>query len=70
MTNVTFTIDEAVLRHARQRAIDEHTSVAAEVRAFLARYARPDSGFAGFLAMSDALQCSSRVVDDASGADR
>lgn len=60
MANLTITVDETVLRRARQRAIDERTSVAAQVRDFLRRYARADSGFEGFLALSRDLDASSR----------
>ena len=60
MANLTISVDEAVLRRARQRAVDERTSVAAEVRDFLRRYARADSGFEGFLALSRDLDAASR----------
>lgn len=39
MTNLTISIDEAVVRQARVRAIQEGTSVSAKVREFLAAYA-------------------------------
>jgi len=40
MTNLTISIDEAVVRQARVRAIQEGTSVSAKVRDFLAAYAQ------------------------------
>jgi plasmid stability protein len=40
MTNLTIAIDEAVVRKARVRAINEGTSVSARVREFLADYAQ------------------------------
>jgi len=39
MANLTLMIDDAVLRRARVRAVQEDTSVNAEVRGFLAAYA-------------------------------
>jgi len=39
MTNLTIAIDEAIVRQARVRAIQEGTSVSAKVREFLASYA-------------------------------
>ncbi|MBI2750385.1 MAG: hypothetical protein HYX43_13915 [Burkholderiales bacterium] len=39
MTNLTIALDEAVVRKARIRAIQEGTSVSAKVRDFLAQYA-------------------------------
>ena len=43
MTNLTITLDEAIVRKARIRAIEEGTSVSAKVREFLAQYAKIDS---------------------------
>ena len=40
MTNLTISIDEAVVRQARVRAIQEGTSVSAKIRDFLAAYAQ------------------------------
>jgi len=40
MTNLTISVDEAVVRQARVRAIQEGTSVSAKVREFLAGYAQ------------------------------
>jgi len=40
MTHLTISIDEAVVRLARVRAIQEGTSVSAKVRDFLAGYAQ------------------------------
>jgi hypothetical protein len=39
MANLTITLDDAILRRARKRAIDGRTSVNAVVAAFLERYA-------------------------------
>ncbi|MDP2370314.1 DUF6364 family protein [Rhodoferax sp.] len=39
MTNLTIALDEAIIRKARIRAIEEGTSVSAKVREFLAAYA-------------------------------
>ena len=39
MTNLTITLNEAVIRQARIRAIQQGTSVSAKVREFLAAYA-------------------------------
>jgi plasmid stability protein len=39
MTNLTISLDEAIVREARVRAIREGTSVSAKVREFLAQYA-------------------------------
>lgn len=40
MTNLTIALDEAVVKKARLRAIQEGTSVSAKVRDFLAQYAQ------------------------------
>lgn len=40
MTNLTVSVDEAVVRQARIRALQEGTSVSAKVREFLAGYAQ------------------------------
>ncbi len=40
MTNLTISVDEALVRQARVRAIQEGTSVSAKVREFLAAYAQ------------------------------
>ena len=40
MTNLTISIDENIVRHARVRAIQEGTSVSAKVREFLAHYSQ------------------------------
>jgi hypothetical protein len=42
MTNLTISLDEAIVRKARIRAIEEGTSVSAKVREFLAQYAKVD----------------------------
>lgn len=54
-TNVTIVVDDGVLRRARKRALEDETSISAEVREFLRRYADPGSGFEGFLALSEQL---------------
>lgn len=43
MTNLTINLDDAIVRKARIRAIEEGTSVSAKVREFLAQYAKVDS---------------------------
>jgi hypothetical protein len=55
MANLTLAVDDAVLRRARQRALAEGTSVNAQVRSFLQRYADSATGFEGFLALSEGL---------------
>ena len=40
MTNLTLSLDDAIVRKARIRAIEEGTSVSAKVREFLAQYAK------------------------------
>lgn len=40
MGNLTISLDDAVIRQARVRAIQEGTSVSAKVREFLATYAQ------------------------------
>jgi hypothetical protein len=55
MVNLTLVVDDAVLKRARQRALEEGTSVNAQVRAFLQRYAGTGSGFEGFLALTEGL---------------
>lgn len=42
MTNLTITLDDAIVKKARVRAIQEGTSVSAKVREFLAAYAQSD----------------------------
>ena len=55
MANLTLAVDDAVLERARQRALEEGTSVNVQVRAFLERYAGARSGFEGFLALTEGL---------------
>lgn len=43
MTNLTISLDDAIVRKARIRAIEEGTSVSAKVREFLAQYAKVDT---------------------------
>lgn len=59
MANLTLVVDDAVLKRARQRAIEEGTSVNAQVRGFLERYAGTGSGFEGFLALTEGLGANS-----------
>lgn len=59
MANLTLVIDDAVLKRARQRALDEGTSVNAEVRAFLDRYAGTSGGLTEFLTLSEGLDAGS-----------
>ena len=59
MANLTLAVEDAVLKRARQRALEEGTSVNAQVRAFLARYAGAGTGFAGFLTLTEGLGASS-----------
>lgn len=59
MANLTLAVDDAVLLRARQRALVEGTSVNAQVRAFLDRYATAGGGFDAFLTLSDGLGASS-----------
>lgn len=40
MTNLTIALDEAIVKKARLRAIQEGTSVSAKVRDFLSQYAQ------------------------------
>ncbi|MFT4243402.1 MAG: hypothetical protein QM569_14110 [Acidovorax sp.] len=42
MTNLTITLEDAIVKKARVRAIHEGTSVSAKVREFLAAYAQGD----------------------------
>ena len=44
MTNLTISLDEAIVRKARVRAIHEGTSVSAKVREFLAQYVQEPVG--------------------------
>jgi plasmid stability protein len=44
MTNLTLSLDDAIVRKARMRALEEGTSVSAKVREFLAQYAKVESG--------------------------
>lgn len=43
MSNLTISLDPAIAKAARIRAIQEHTSVSAQVRLFLQRYAAAGS---------------------------
>lgn len=56
MANLTVTIDDAVLRRARIRALEQGTSVNAVVREYLEEYARRDATedpAAQFLALTE-----------------
>ena len=44
MTNLTISLNEAITRKARVRAIHESTSVSAKVREFLAQYVQEPVG--------------------------
>lgn len=44
MTNLTISLDEAIVREARVRAIREGTSVSAKLREFLTQYANNRDG--------------------------
>lgn len=59
MTNLTLSLDEAIVRSARMRAISEGTSVSAKVREFLQDYVDGKSG------SKEALQAaaSARLMD-------
>lgn len=62
MANLTVTIDDDLLKRARLRAVQEGTSVNAQVRHFLTSYAgqNPGStGMQGFVAGARASQASS-----------
>ena len=62
MANLTLTIDEAILRLARIRALELGTSVNAVVREYLEAFAEGAGGregMAAFLAMTDRSQASS-----------
>jgi plasmid stability protein len=62
MANLTVSIDDELLRKARIRALEHHTSVNAIVRDYLAAYAGlgPTAGaLAGFLALAAASTASS-----------
>lgn len=52
MANLTISLDDAVIRKARIRAIQEGTSVSAKVREFLARYALSDGIYASTAAVT------------------
>jgi hypothetical protein len=56
MANVTFTIDESLLKRARIRAHEQDTSVNALVRGYLESYVGRSpqrDGMAGFLALTE-----------------
>ncbi|MBK7549683.1 MAG: hypothetical protein IPI20_18560 [Rhodoferax sp.] len=52
MANLTISLDEAVIRKARIRAIQEGTSVSAKVREFLTRYAISDGAYTSTAAIA------------------
>lgn len=56
MANLTLTIDDAVLKRARIRAIENDTSVNAVVREFLERYAGDDRSAAALHRFADTAQ--------------
>jgi plasmid stability protein len=67
MSNMTISLDAAVVRNARIRAIQEGTSVSAKVREFLAQYASAPAveakpaGFA-FLEAAKSSQANSQAA--------
>jgi plasmid stability protein len=67
VVNLTLTIDEAVLRRARIRALEQHTSVNAVVREFLEAYAGVDERVA---AMAMFLDIAERSGAGAAGVGR
>jgi Family of unknown function (DUF6364) len=60
-TNLTLTVDEALLRQARIRALEQGTSVNAIVREYLEHYvgAAGKAGVAGFLEIAGRSRASS-----------
>ena len=55
MANLTVTVDDAVLRQARKKAVDQGTSVNAVVNAYLQQYAGSSGAseaLAGFLELA------------------
>jgi len=59
MADVILSVDDAVLRRARLRALQEGSSVNAFIRTALARYSGMDRGLDGFLAASEDLDARS-----------
>ncbi len=62
MANVTFTVDENLLKQARIRALEQDTSVNALVRGYLEGYvgrSPQDDGLAGFLALTESIHAGS-----------
>ena len=62
MANLTLVIDDAVLRRARIRAVQEDTSVNAQVRGFLTAYADNADAVRQRQAMSRLLDLSRTVA--------
>ena len=62
MADLALAVHDAVLERARQRALEEGTSVNVQVRAFLERYADSRSGFEGFLELTEGLGARSRTA--------
>lgn len=60
MTNLTIALDEAIVRQARIRAIEQGTSLSAKIREFLAAYAAGTSQRESGDATTDLL----RMIDD------
>lgn len=60
MTNLTIALDEAVVRQARIRAIEQGTSLSAKVREFLAAYAAGTTQGMSSEATADLL----RMIDE------
>lgn len=62
MANLTLSIDDEILRRARMRALELHTSVNALVRAYLESFAGDDparQAVTEFLAIADTVRASS-----------
>jgi len=62
MGNITLTIDDDVLRRARIRALEQHTSVNALVRGYLAAFgghSPASEGIAAFLSLAERTSASS-----------
>ena len=70
MVNLTLVVDEAILRQARIRAVQENTSVNAQVREFLASYAGVASGDPRQQAMSRVIKLAQSVQSGGGLADR
>jgi len=70
MSNLTLVIDDSVLRRSRIRALQEDTSVNAEVRAFLEAYANGDGDDGRRLAMARLIDMAKAVTAGGGLSDR